>query len=161
MCVFCVSTYLCVDVCVCLYICVYVCVFCVSVSLCPCVCDSVCVYACVSVCVSPYVSVCVCVCMSLYVCVCVCSPPSSACLLAAIEDTEDREVVAEVEIEADGVGTAGSDSIIPRQGLFNVLVVEAVLVLAVLAVFAFSDLVSFLVSFPFSAFFSLSCKKMN
>ena len=90
-----------------------------------------------------------------------CSPPSSACLLAAIEDTEDREVVAEVEIEADGVGTEGSDSMIPRHGLFNVLVVEAVLVLAVLAVFAFSDLVSFLLSFPFSAFFSLSCKKIN
>jgi hypothetical protein len=82
-------------------------------------------------------------------------PPSSAILLAVIEDTEDRGEETETE-EVEGVRTVGSDSMIPRQGLLNVLAVLAVLLLAV---FAFSDLVSFplfLASLPFSFSFSFS-----
>jgi hypothetical protein len=83
-----------------------------------------------------------------------------------IEDTEDREAETDAETEEEeGAGTVGSDSMIPRQGLLNVLAVLAVLLLAV---FVFSDLVSFplfLASLPlslsFSVSFSLSFEKIK
>jgi hypothetical protein len=83
-------------------------------------------------------------------------PPSKAILLAVIDDTEDEEVVTEAEEEEEEAGTKGSERMMPRQGLLNVLAVLAVLLMAVVVL---SDLISFpllLVSLPFSFSFSFS-----